>query len=112
MYLISKSTGAPFMPTDSVPVGVLGRKCTGSQIITALSTVTPASLSPPVGSVSAEIQADGGIVRIRRDAGAPSATNGYRLDDGMTLTIDSDLADVQLLAQSVTNVQVTYFDQV
>jgi len=88
--------------------------CLGTQMLTALSAVTPASLTVPTGAVAADIQADGGTVRMRVDAGAPTATVGRRIYDGTILTIDSLLTDVRLLAQSgsTTNVQITYFDRV
>ena len=100
--------------TETQPVGATARVCTGTQMITALSSVTPASLTIPALSVVAEIQADGGVVRVRRDAGTPTATTGWRIDDGMSLTVDSVLANVRLLAQSgsTTNVQIAYFDRV
>ena len=84
----------------------------------ALSAVDVKSLTDagaiPAGAVVAEIQADGGVVRIRRDAGAPTAAIGWRIDDGVSITVDSVLADVRLLAQSgtTTNVQIAYFDRV
>ena len=100
--------------TETQPVGATARVCTGTQMITSLSSVTPASLTIPALSVVAEIQADGGVVRVRRDAGTPTATTGWRIDDGMSLTVDSVLANVRLLAQSgsTTNVQIAYFDRV
>lgn len=100
--------------TETQPVGATARVCTGTQMITTLSSVTPASLTIPALSVVAEIQADGGVVRVRRDAGTPTATTGWRIDDGMSLTVDSVLANVRLLAQSgsTTNVQIAYFDRV
>lgn len=100
--------------TETQPVVATARVCTGTQFISGLSSVTPASLTIPANSVVAEIQADGGTVRVRRDAGAPSATQGWRIDDGMSLTVDSVLAGVRLLAQSggTTNVQIAYFDRV
>ena len=98
------------------PVGVQAqaRVCLGSQLITGLSSAVPASLTVPANAVVAEIQADGGIVRMRRDAGNPTATQGWRIDDGVGVTVDSTLANVRLLAQSgaTTNVQIAYFDRV
>ncbi len=89
------------------------RVCCGTQMITSLSASTAASLTVPTGALTAEIQADGGVVRMRRDATAPTATQGWRLDDGMSITVDSTLSDVRLLAQSgtTTNVQVAFFDR-
>ena len=92
------------------------RICLGTQMITGLSSVTSASLIIPSGAVVAEIQADGGTIRVRRDGdvGPPTATRGWRLDDGTSVTVDSTLANVRLLAQSgtTTNVQIAYFDKV
>lgn len=82
-------------------------------MITDLSTTVPASLTVPTGAQTADIQADGGVVRLRLDAGAPTSTTGWRLDDGISLSVDSPLADVRLLAVAAsTNVQITYFDKV
>lgn len=90
------------------------RICLGTQMLTALSAVTPESLTVPTGALVADIQADGGTVRVKHDSGTPTATAGMRVDDGTILTIDSLLTDVRLLAQSgsTTNVQITYFDRV
>lgn len=98
----------------AVPVAVGTRACLGTQMLTALSAAVAASLTVPAGAVTAEIQADGGVVRMRCDALAPTATRGWRLDDGMSVTVDSELADVRLLAQTgtTTNVQISYFDRV
>lgn len=90
------------------------RVCLGTEIMTALSASAAASLTVPTGAVTAEIQADGGTVRMRCDATAPTASRGWRIDDGASVTVDSVLADVRLLAQAgvATNVQITYFDRV
>lgn len=100
--------------TDGAKVQAMPRVCLGTQMITALSPSVAASLTVPSGAVVAEIQADGGTVRLRRDAIAPTATQGWRLDDGMSLSVDCVLANVMLLAQSgsTTNVQIAYFDRV
>lgn len=102
-------------PIATANVVTLGaRLCLGTQMITALSAVTPASLTVPTGALVADIQADGGTVRVKHDAGTPSATAGMRVDDGTILTVDTALTDVRLLAQSgsTTNVQIVYFDRV
>lgn len=100
----------------AVPIAAQVRVCLGTQMLTGLSATTAASLTVPGGAVVAEIQADGGTVRMRRDGdvGLPTATRGWRLDDGVSVTVDSVLANVRLLAQSgtTTNVQITYFDKV
>lgn len=101
-------------PKAAVPVSTMNRVCLGTQMITSLSASTAASLTVPTGAVAAEIQADAGTVRLRHDATAPTATRGWRIDDGASVTVDSALGDVRLLAQSgaSTNVQITYFDRV
>ena len=100
--------------TNGAKVQVMPRVCLGTQMLTALSSTVAASLTVPTNAVVAEIQADGGTVRLRRDAAAPTATQGWRLDDGMSLSVDCVLANVRLLAQSgtTTNVQIAYFDRV
>lgn len=100
-----------------VPVQAQARTCLGCLPL-ALSAVTVKSLTDagaiPAGAVVAEIQADGGVVRLRRDAAAPTATVCWRIDDGMSVPVDSALASVRLLAQSgtTTSVQIAYFDRV
>lgn len=83
-------------------------------MITALSASTAASLTIPTGALVAEVQADGGVVRMRIDGTDPTASHGWRIDDGTSVTVDSALANVRLLAQSgaSTNVQIVYFDRV
>ena len=82
-------------------------------MITGLSTTVPAALTVPTGALTADIQADGGVVRLRRDAGAPTSTIGWRIDDGMSVSVDSPLGDVRLLAVAAsTNVQICYYDRV
>lgn len=128
VVLLDPSTGVPYaasggggagltdaqLRASAVPVGATARTCLGTQLISALSSSTAASLTVPVGAVCADIQADGGIVRMRRDAGTPTATTGWRIDDGMSVTVDCALSGVRLLAQSgsTTNVQIAYFDRV
>jgi len=113
-YVASNSLSHPITPTDPLPVGAITRLCIGTQMITSLSASTAASLTVPGGAVCCEIQADGGVVRMRRDATAPTATQGWRIDDGMSVNVDTVLASVRLLAQSgtSTNVQITYFSAV
>lgn len=94
-------------------IQALPRTIRGTQMITGLSTTVPASLTIPPGALTADIQADGGVVRLRRDAGAPTSTTGWRIDDGMSVSVDSPLADVRLLAVAAsTNVQICYYDRV
>ncbi len=96
------------------PISIERRLCLGHQLMTALSAVTPASLTVPDGAICATIQPDGGVVRVRLDAGTASATSGIRLDDGVMFSIDSALSSARLLAQSgtTTNVQIAYFDKI
>jgi hypothetical protein len=125
VVIIDPVSGAPVAPAvvgltntelRAVPVAVAiqSRVCLGTQLITALSSSVATSLTIPVGSLVAEIQADGGVLRLRQDAGTPTATKGWRVDDGMSVTVDSVLASVRLLAQSgnTTSVQIAYFDKV
>lgn len=92
--------GASAVLTDAqlraapVPVVASARVCLGTQRVTVgTSAATLQSLMAgstfPVGTVVVELQADGGAVRIRRDGADPTTTLGYRLDDGMVLTVDS-----------------------
>lgn len=99
---------------EAIPIAVGARVCLGTQMLTALSATVVASLTVPAGAVAAEIQADGGIVRLRCDATAPTATRGWRIDDGASINVDSALSGVRLLAQAgtTTNVQISYFDRV
>lgn len=94
-------------------IQILPRTVIGTQMITGLSTSTPASLTVPAGAQTADIQADGGVVRLRRDGGAPTSTTGWRIDDGTSVLVDSSLANVRLLAVAAsTNVQICYYDRV
>lgn len=95
-----------------VAVAATGRTCVGRQTITGLSTTVPATLTVPNGAVSAMIQADGGTVRFTLEGTAPSATVGFKLDDGVIQYVDTPLATVKLLAAAAsTNVQIAYFDK-
>lgn len=103
----------------ALPVGVQPRACLGVARL-AITTGAAVSLTTasggipiPAGAVTAELQADGGSVRLRRDATSPTASLGYRLDDGAEKVVDSDLAAVRLIAQTVAcAVNVAYFDKV
>lgn len=98
---------------DPLKVTVTNRVCLGMQTITGLSTTVPATLTIPAGAVVAEIQADGGVVRITVDNTAPNSTHGYRLDDGSIKVVDSSLVNTKLLAITASiNVQIAYFDRV
>lgn len=97
-----------------VPVLAQTRTCLGVAQIVGLSTTVAASLPGiPANALTAEIQADGGSIRVRRDGTAPTSTLGWRIDDGVDKTVDSALGSVRLLAVgSGTNVQIAYFDRV
>jgi len=118
---IGLKSGYAFYPQESEMLiaklhqlkGALPRTVLGTEIITGLSNVTAASLPniPAIANV-AEIQVDGGIIRVRRDAVAPTATVGWKVEDGMSMLVDTNLANVRLLTTSGTvNVQVVYFDR-
>lgn len=95
-------------------INIQPRLCMSHVLIDNLSSVTPVSLTVPDGAVSALIQADGGVVRVRLDAGTVSATTGLRIENGATLAVDSALSQVRLIAQtgSTTDVQVAFFNKV
>lgn len=100
-----------------VPVAASARVCLGTERVTVTSAAaTLQSLMTggvfPVGTVVVELQADGGTIRIRRDNGVPTTTLGYRLDDGMVLTVDSAPASVRVIAASNTPLNVACFDRV
>lgn len=87
------------------------RQCVGREVI-AVGTGAASSLTPPGGAACCVIQADGGTLRVRQDAGAPTASVGSRIDDGVFYPVDTPLADVRLIAQSVAcSAQVVYFDR-
>jgi hypothetical protein len=111
---------APLAVTEEgfVPISVPGRVCLGEARITVPITsisLTDAtgSIAIPAGSVTVEIQADGGAVRMRRNGTSPTAAIGYRLEEGMEKMVDSKLTDVRLIAQDqACFVNVSYFNQV
>lgn len=101
----------------AVTVSASARVCLGTERVTVTSTAaTLKSLMTgaafPVGTVVVELQADGGTVRIRRDNANPTTTLGYRLDDGMVLTVDSAPASVRVIAAVSTPMNVACFDRV
>lgn len=104
-----------------VDVGATARTCLGTFLLSVTSTAAtlPALIMAvggagiPAGSVGCELQADGGTVRLSRDNDViPTATQGYRLDDGAVINIDSTLAHVRLIAAATTPVNCTFFDRV
>ena len=102
-------------------VNVSARVCLGTFRLSVTSTAAtlPALIMAvggagiPSGSVVCELQADGGTVRLSRDnAVVPTATTGYRLDDGAMLNVDSTLSHIRLIAAATTPVNCTFFDRV
>lgn len=101
------------------PVQVMGRICTGRATFTfpAATVKTLAECAGgviPAGSVACKIQADGGILRMTSDGSTPSATIGFRIDDGVFYDIDTVLENIRLIAQagSTTVVQIKFYDRV
>lgn len=92
------------------PITLVARSCLGRETI-ALTAGGTASLTPPNGSLAANIQADGATIRVRQDGSLPTATTGTRIDDGVIYTVDTLLTNVKLYGVSATNVQVCYFDR-
>lgn len=111
----------PALVLGAQPVNISPRTCLGTY---RLSVTTTAATLPalvmavggpgiPAGAVVCELQADGGTVRLSRDnTVTPTATNGYRLDDGLEKVIDSTLSHVRLIAAATTPVNATFFDRV
>lgn len=100
-----------------VSITATSRICLGTSRVTVTNVAaTLQSLMSggvfPAGTVVVELQADGGTVRIRRDNGVPTTTLGYRLDDGLTLTVDSAPTSVQVIASVATFMNVACFDRV
>lgn len=90
----------------------------GERVTVPTSSATLASLMTgaafPVGTVAVEVQADGGAVRITRaSANTPTATVGYRLDDGMEKFIDTTPTNIKVMAPSSgAFLNVVCFDRV
>lgn len=101
-----------FTPPDTKVVAA-ERKCVGRQTIAALSTGAPTSLTIPAGAVAADIQADGGTIRITMDGATnPTSTVGTRIDDGAVYSIAGSLSQVKMLAMtSGVAAQIAYFDK-
>lgn len=108
----------PALVNGASPITATPRVCLGTARVTVTtSSQTLAALvggTIPAGAVTAEIQADGGTVRLRRDGGTPTSTLGYRLDDGAEKLIDTPLADVRLISGGASSVfaNVAFFDRV
>lgn len=104
---ISNDTGNP------IPIDVTQRICLGMQTLD-VTTGSAATLTVPAGAQAAQIQADGDALSVTLfSSSTPTATSGIRLDDGAFLYIDSNLADVKLIARNAaTKAQVAYFNKV
>ena len=102
---ISNDSGNP------IPITMVSRTCLGHQTI-SVTTGTAVSLTVPVNSVSAVIQADGSAISLRLDGVAPTTSSGIRIDDGDFYYVDTALAAVQVIARTATTVvQVAYFNK-
>ena len=108
---MTNRTFAPNMLADYITPAP--RNCVGMQAI-AVGTGSVSSLTIPGGAIGANIQADGGTLRITIDGKtAPAATVGQYLVDGNSMNIDTPLANVQIIAIGAsTRAQVFYFDAV
>lgn len=82
--------------------------------LAALATAAGSTGGIPVGAVAVEFQPSGGSIRLSRfGAFTPTASAGYRVDDGQPMTVDSSLTDVKLIATaSTTPVHCAFFDRV
>ena len=120
--LASLDAKTPALISSAQPVIATPRTCLGmaqlsitttAQTLPALAMAGGIAAGIPVGAVVCELQADGGTVRVSRVGSiTPSATLGYRLDDGAVLVVDSTLADVRLIATAATKVNAVFFDRV
>ena len=129
VLLLDPATGLP-VPTPAqgltdaqlrataVPVAATARACLGTfrvSVTTASQTLAQLiNTAIPAGAVTCEIQPDGGTIRIRRDALAPTTTLGLRVDDGVEKLIDTPLSDVRAISAGASNVpaNVIFFDLV
>lgn len=68
----------------------------------------------PNNAVLAELQADGGAIRIKLNGNVATLTDGFRLEDTMIRSIDTDLTVVSIASTSASNVNaiVAFFDRV
>ena len=105
--------------TETQPVGATARVCVAHQGITVPITtgVTLASLCSgaiiPVGAVTAEIQAQNGVVRYSLDASTVTPTSGKRINVDENCVIDSVLASVRVVAETAAvTCSVAFFDRV
>jgi hypothetical protein len=117
---IVDSSGSPIAGGNaSLSVGVTARVCVSHPDITVPITtgVTLASLCAggiiPVGAVTAEIQAQNGVVRYRLDASTVTPTTGKRINVDENCVIDSVLASVRVVAETAAvTCSVAFFDRV
>ncbi len=119
--LASIDAKTPALVSSAQPVIATPRTCLGTFRLSVTSTAAtlPALVMAvggagiPAGAVVVELQADGGTVRLSRSNDViPTTTQGYRLDDGVVINIDSTLSHVRLIASSTTPVNCTFFDRV
>lgn len=68
----------------------------------------------PTAALVAELQPQGGSVRLRRSGQTVSASTGRLLMDGDVMTVDTPLADLRLIRSGSANVtlNVALFDRV
>lgn len=116
--LSSIDNKTPALVGGATPVVATARACLGTyrvSVTTASQTLAQLiATNIPAGAVTCEIQPDGGTIRIRRDAQAPTTTLGLRVDDGVEKLIDTPLADVRAISGGASNVpaNVIFFDRV
>lgn len=105
-----------------LPIGATARTVIDHVVVTApaavggvgvlLSSLFPGGVLP-VGAVAAEIQADGGIVRLKLNPGLVAPTTGSRLNDGVAKNVDSDLRVASIVGQTVAvPVSVILYDRI
>lgn len=108
----------PALISGAFPVGATPRVCLGTfrATVTTSSQTLAAAIanSIPAGAVTCEIQADGGTIRIRRDAQDPTNTMGLRIDDGAEKLVDTPPGDVRVISGGASSVfaNVAFFDRV
>lgn len=117
--IASNSLTASELAALTLSVGVSTRVCVSHQAITVPITtdVTLASLCSggiiPVGALTAEIQAQNGIVRYTLDASTVTPTTGKRINVDENCIVDSVLASVRVVAESAAvTCSVAFFDKV
>ena len=92
-------------------VSLSPRQVIEQKMLTAVSTSTAQSIAAPNNAMGVSIQADGGVIRVGLGV-TPTATLGYRLDDGQSLDVDSGVAQVRVISvNSAANVQLVFFDK-